>query len=1051
MEETNEEFEFRALEHASLDGQITRILNALAAIANTRRIEDVQTLFENARALILREEALTLSDEFKTLPLDEQAAENPVLLLAYFLGAAGTSPKFCYFEVVIQLALEAGGNLEVFLRAIDHHLIALFRSTDPDIPRDVEILTFLMHYAVHGPVWHITGGVTLLDAYLDLTVADLQQFNAEEHGAYFAHSIPDTVTTYCAMDDEAFHAEKWRLLNSVLSLKGNTVCNAPGVRIVDNILSSLDGPADAIRGTKSNFGNYFPENINKPPTAIQQLIDFLADNPICADQFQAPLLNDLNIFHEDDSALIVNTLSRLEDVIFEKYNEAVTSFKAHITTELVEVDETYINDCTVACEAYLFTDAVMEVLNIFYPHYGINGIAHWFMNSPACDWFLDALNNPIETEIKKKKKITIQSDYITAQRIIDSGEACYPVVYLLTKIGRSGSRIRTLNGQSKGIAREREEDRQGILAERLIGTAGFRVPRAKKVVNVATNEASCILDILMRTYRFQALNHLMYREVHFLDPIIGDTLCELRPAFLMDCDIIIQGVLPNHQNWQDLIRAYNTSRRGCPLDEHLITGPLDIIGEVEPYEYVLLCQALETELQAQGASYFPRFLTLCKAMTRAAMLVRDPLGTEMGEYDTGIMDRHQRQPRRMELGTYNIWYTKSRVNMLGDITINNARLSQRCQLLDDTAQLLNNCYALHQDGEIPVVPLYQAQLFTMLKAYVLNRPIIVRLKRIHITSQREDLTFNTGKGNTETLDNFDYQIVGSEVLVFQPNHQTGSFDFVANPADDLLDMPCMTISAYGLLDLTDPNSWANDPGCHSGLVDGGYYSDNAQDYIDFIKSQNIVNLLNVCSANHPPFPKSPKVIGESQRTSEDGLLGQFQAIDSCGAERQFWIDLTTVRSNNHAMGDQFTYLTELYGQELDDLGGVPSIVFGDPYTLYQYGAFEDFAEFYRLGEATDLGARQFKERTLTTYDDNGQHTVYKRRRGNMPFYSTHIYCSTLRVERLRNRNDGNGFYRTDPVDSFEDKDVVVDFTIAYLLQELNDAQSTQPEQPEQDD
>ena len=961
------------------------------------------------------------------------------------LNAADSgSPKEPFFRAILDAACSQYDNVPEVLQAIDDLLIAFFVDTAPRLPREVEELTFLMHYAVHGPAWRVTGGVTLLDAYFDLTVADLQLFDTNDHASMFAHWIPEAVTGsqaivgWANLSEEEFYTVKWKLLREVLSIQGNEVCNAPGVQILDDILESLDGDANQILGKKNNFENYFEEGKNTPPASILVLLDHLTQAPITPDQYQ-DVVNNLPIETDQDS-LIIEVLSRLEGYLIEKFEKAVEDFRTHVRTELETEDAGYVEDVVTTCQGYIFTDVLCDVLKTFYPHYGINGIADWFMNTEAADWFLQVLDSP--EKVKKGKKTL--DVYFTPERIRNAGPVGYALVYLLKYIGKPKRRIGTLDGTSKGLVRQK--DKRTALTGRLIQLAGFTPPKPKKAVDVIEAQASSIQILLLRHYRFQALNHLMYREVHFLDPIIGDTLCELRPAFLMDCDIIIQGALVNQAGWQGLVSAYNGVRQDCPLAEDDVPSPLSLLGTgPEPFNYILLCRHLEDALRNDGEVYFPRFLTLCKAMTRVTMLVRDTLGTEMGENHASFMGSKERSRRRVEMGTYNIWYTKSRMNDLRSIEINNTPLSTSCTLLNTTADVLNNCYALHQDGEIPVVPLYQAQLFTMLKAFVLNRPIIVRLKRIHILDQRDDRSFNVGADTPETHTNFTYQTVDSDVLVFTPNQNTGGFDFV-DDADHLLDVPCMTISAYGLLDLTDRDSWETDPGRENGAVGEEFYNEDASAYINFVKGLSVINLLNVCSANHPPFAPNPRTIVTESINAENAFLGQFSGIDSFEAEHTFWRNLINVRSNNTAIDDQFVYLAGLYDEDEGNLAGASTIHFGEAYTLFTNPAFTDFAEFYRLGEETDLGARQFKDQTILEQTPRGQITVYKRRRGNMPFYSTHIYCSTLRIELARNEPEGRGFYLADLTDSFATKDEVVDFTFNYLQIELENARSMQSEQ-----
>src|SRR5690606_16632093 len=125
---------------------------------------------------------------------------------------------------------------------------------------------------------------------------------------------------------------------------------------------------------------------------------------------------------------------------------------------------------------------------------------------------------------------------------------------------------------------------------------------------------------------------------------------EIRPSFLVDCDIIIQDALKSGEKfkhlteeglqWKKQIINYNKIYNKLPWDESHINmmNPEIFLGEsCVPYIYIEFCRCLEEELVAKGDTYYPRYLTLCKMNTRTSFLIRDRMNIEMGEDSITIM------------------------------------------------------------------------------------------------------------------------------------------------------------------------------------------------------------------------------------------------------------------------------------------------------------------------------------------------------------------------------------------------------------------------------
>ncbi len=357
--------------------------------------------------------------------------------------------------------------------------------------------------------------------------------------------------------------------------------------------------------------------------------------------------------------------------------------------------------------------------------------------------------------------------------------------------------------------------------------------------------------------------------------------------------------------------------------------------------------------------------------------------------------------RRQEMATCCTAFSRRTMRTLAN------RFTVQAPGLDLTAGVLETCNVQVSDKgtTMSLLPIYQSQMLSFVQSMDKGHPLIVRLKRIHITGAGEQLTF----GN-QTYREATYEVVGSTVLVYRPNRDTGLFEYVANPDDDLLHVPGLTISAYSMLDLTGATNPAQDPG-YDTFVNSGYYNQDVNAFTQFIQTQDMINLLNACSANHPVFV-------HDARSYDD--------------ESEQYVEIV----------DQFSYICALYGQEKGELEGPCTINLGAPCSIYVANAFTDFASFYKLGEALQLDRRKYKEHSFPVGKGKNRQTMVVRRLGSMPFYSTHIYCSTLATERLRAQN----FHISDPVYRLETKEDMTERCIGYFLNELEIAQSMQTEQ-----
>jgi hypothetical protein len=899
--------------------------------------------------------------------------------------AVQSESQYSFFQIAINRAIDSlEEDKDRFIQTVEKELALFFPDTSPEIPADLEALIFLLYVTKYATLQQ-AGDMTLIDQYFDLTI-DIVNAALEDEDGDFVSKLKKICGPQAKLkvanlaDSDDFNREKWTLLYNVLDLE---IEGTTGAKLLDVALEALDNDDNAtIINAIATIRKAFPEREVTIPAALEALVQSLTESP-------HDLENILYLLQGIDTE---SEAGAITTEYLTQWLQALPNYDGYLATFSENVSNVWgdaagdIEDLVIGCSAYLYTDYVLARLKDIYPDLEIPCIMDWeASNIELWDWLAGTTDN------------------ISYEDVFEAGYTV-PLTYILVKLGGKNP-LRSFNGRLRGLRKSKETAKFVDGLKRTISPTpsgnkkGGKKKGGKKKNSTPLLHTSICHALLMRKFRFQALNHMMCREVHFMDPVIGDTLCELRPAFLVACDDIIQASLTTFENWENLVQLYNANHSNCPLDESVINNnPLLLLGYgPDPDNYIMLCHTLEDNLAADINNDAPHYLTLCKALTRSTLLVRDSLGIEGGESTTGIVAGKETKRRREEMATYCTDFSRNTMTEIAQ------RLAGQAPGFIKTAEVLQSCNVQVTDKgtNMPLLPIYQSQMLSLAQAMDRGRPVIVRLQRIHIIGVGDMRAFENASYREAT-----YEVAEATVLVYQPNRDTGRFEYVEDPEDDLLHMPGVAISAYSMLDLTGTTNPTEDAG-YGTFVDGGYYNPDVDEFMTFIKTQDIVNLLNACSANHPVFVHNAR--------SFDSGSGKFSDIV-----------------------DQFSYICALYDREKSSLEGQNTINLGSGCTIYVNDAFDDFASFYKLGEALQLDRRQYKETSISV----GQNTVVVRRLGNMPFYSTHIYCSTLATELVRAAN----FHVNGNVDRFETKEDMINRCIIYFLNELENARSMQFEQ-----
>ncbi len=491
---------------------------------------------------------------------------------------ARQSNQFPFLRVAINRAAHLfAENKQEFIQAVESELALFFSDTSSEIPADLEALIFLLYVTKHETTPQ-PGDMTLIDQYFDLLADTVTTLLSNKKSLYYTRLLKicgldarQQVIGYETIED--FHHEKWRLLYSVLALE---IDGTSGADLLDIALDALDDDEEAsIINAIRTIRRSFPERTVPIPDMISDLVHALTLAPTDFNDLLG-LVGQLKAETEDDATIKIYLTEWIQGC-FDIVQNLQDSFAAYAASAL-NVDPDDLVAIFNGCTPYLCTAHVLAQLQDFYPDLEVPGIVHWTEhNIGLWTWLIDG-------------------GTIDGRMVMDS-EFAAPIIYLLVQIGGKNP-LQSLNGRLKG-ARNKGGAKQLISQLKPSTTPGSKGGQQKGGQKKGGSQKTPLLHtnichaLLMRKYRFQALNHMMWREVHFMDPVIGDTLCELRPAFLIECDDIVQNALSSRQGWRGLVQAYNTNHDTCPFDETVIGHPHLLLGKAsESVGYITLCHTL---------------------------------------------------------------------------------------------------------------------------------------------------------------------------------------------------------------------------------------------------------------------------------------------------------------------------------------------------------------------------------------------------------------------------------------------------------------------------
>lgn len=490
--------------------------------------------------------------------------------------------------------------------------------------------------------------------------------------------------------------------------------------------------------------------------------------------------------------------------------------------------------------------------------------------------------------------------------------------------------------QKKGNMNTRGSGIAGLIEAQL----GITQPQGFLTRNIVV-----FLDI---RYTCEAVNHLILGDVHFLDPVIADASCELRPPFILTAYRIVQGCVINNLGGLDqckaLIHLFYQNHNLDVWEERNITSVLEVMGATtDSYDYIRMVRHILQALR-QVQDYYPDFLYLCKAMTRARYVTRDQFGIEVddGERDC-IFSINNDRAKRARLAEYTVRFIRETA-----LALSNNPPFQGCDGITSVLPVLNTCNVgmMQKSAILPLLPIYSSEKISLAKCCMEGWPIVLRFSRVQYLQNTND-----------------YRLLGTAVLIYIPNNDHSSYhlagtyngsidggEWLDGDQNILTSMPSICVSAFSIC--SSVGQLEND-------ID--FRSEDFTVYLNALKQCDIVHLISLCSANHPPFPIQAG-------TRQGNNVQQFQ----------------------HGQDHVYQWNT-LYGSQPPQFDETNTqLTLRSPYNFMNTPIIGEHLEIFRLANRYRLDDR--------LYLNNGE-----RQHQEVHFYSIHLYTSSFRIERLRVR------------------------------------------------
>lgn len=449
-------------------------------------------------------------------------------------------------------------------------------------------------------------------------------------------------------------------------------------------------------------------------------------------------------------------------------------------------------------------------------------------------------------------------------------------------------------------------------------------------------------------YMCEAVNHLVLGDVHFLDPVIADSSCELRPPFILTAYKIVQeslGSLGGLATCKKFIEGFYKNQG--VWEERDIKNISQIVGtRPESWDYMRMVRCIVQALRKKKSTY-PEYIFLCKVMTRAHYVTRDQFGVEVEDNErTCIYSINTERRKRAALAEYTVSFIKDTAKAVSE----DNKFSS-CAAITSIGPVFDKCevHVPQKNAHVKVLPIYSSQKVALFKGCIEKWPLVVRLSRIQYT------------GNTK------YKLLGVATLIYLPKNNFATYELAGClnvgteaqewpivDAKELMSTPAICVSAFSIC--SAQGRLGNDD---------GFRNEDFSAYLNALKECDIVHLLSLSSANHPPFAHEAHAEIDKKST----LLFSSQTEYAAQWDYQW----QTLYGQNHTPALTTTD-TQLTLQSC--------------YNFLGTSISAEHLDIFKLANKYGLNDRLY----LT---DN------QRLVNEVHFYAIHLYASTLAIEESR--------------------------------------------------
>src|SRR5690606_31791538 len=178
------------------------------------------------------------------------------------------------------------------------------------------------------------------------------------------------------------------------------------------------------------------------------------------------------------------------------------------------------------------------------------------------------------------------------------------------------------------------------------------------------------------------------------------------------------------------IQLFYNNHANNVWEEKDISSLKDVMGDkLENSDYIQMVRAILKKLRGVK-EYYPNYLYLCKAMTRARYVARDEFGIEVDDGERkNIFSINNDRAKRARLAEYTVKFILEAAEELKKFQYGPwiESLSKVVRLCNDTFKV-----RMSQKGNwLPLLPIYSSEKVALAKACMEGWPIILRLSRVN--------------------------------------------------------------------------------------------------------------------------------------------------------------------------------------------------------------------------------------------------------------------------------------------------------------------------------